>query len=171
MKAKSKHTAAKSRGNSNSNKDNKIFGINLNYIVFGIAILCLVLSILIMNEKKYYETGEESICMIITDGDGCQIVQTSKYASLFGFKNPYLGIFGFALLALAALANNFTKNTNIKKLSKYMIILAGFAAGALALYFIYIQAFILTIYCIFCVCVDILSLILLAISIYLLAKR
>jgi uncharacterized membrane protein len=160
-KQKSKNTK------SGSKKEIKILGINVYYIIIVLALICFVFSALINFEKKYYETGEKSICTVVTDGNGCQLVQTSKYAQIFGVNNPWYGIAGFFVLALAAFLFVKTGKDNFE----YIVLLGSLMAGLMAIYFLYVQTFLLQIYCIFCVIVDIISLIILGLAKYIVLKR
>lgn len=81
---------------------------------------------------------------------GCDIVQTSKYAYTFGVKNSVLGVFAFAILSAITILQ-------IKQPSKNrrITINLSVAIGAIvAIYFIYLQHFILFSYCKYCLVVD-----------------
>jgi uncharacterized membrane protein len=80
----------------------------------------------------------------------CYAVQTSQYESTFGIKNAHLGLFVFSLMAILTFLH-------IKNPSKYkkQIITLGIIGGALfALYFLYIQFFILNAMCKYCMVID-----------------
>ena|SRR3989338_4805678 len=82
---------------------------------------------------------------------GCDLVQTSKYAETLGIKNSIFGIFAFAILLVMTYLE--TKKPSRKKRS---IIRLGIIIGAvIALYFLYLQLFILKSFCTYCLVVDI----------------
>jgi uncharacterized membrane protein len=77
-------------------------------------------------------------------------VQTSQYESTFGIKNGYIGLFAFSLLAILTFLH-------IKSPSKYkkQILVLGIVGGTLfALYFLYIQFFVLNAMCKYCMIID-----------------
>lgn len=81
----------------------------------------------------------------------CTIVNTSKYETTFGIKNAHLGLIAFPILALLAILE-------LKKSRKYQrtILNLGIMIGsAFALYFLYIQFFVLKAVCKYCLIVDI----------------
>ncbi|MGV8141694.1 MAG: vitamin K epoxide reductase family protein [Candidatus Woesearchaeota archaeon] len=127
-----------------------------------ISIICIALSITIQIEKKNYSANQEGICSAITGSNGCEAVQTSEYASTFGVDNPIFGIIGFMLLSALSAAYILWNNNLIK----YAILAGSIIASSVALWFLYLQRFVLHKYCIFCIFVDILSLVILGISIY-----
>lgn len=80
----------------------------------------------------------------------CYTVQTSQYETTFGIKNAYIGLFAFSIMAILTFL--YIKNPSK---SKKQIITLGIIGGALfALYFIYIQFFILDAMCKYCMIVD-----------------
>ena len=84
-------------------------------------------------------------------GEGCDIVQTSQYASTFGIKNSYYGVFIFTFLTLISL-------WHIKipgKRKKFIIHSAIIIGSIISLYFIYLQKFVLNAWCKYCLVVDI----------------
>jgi len=137
---------------------------NVYLTILIISIVCVALSITIQTEKKQYSSNQESICSAITGSNGCETVQTSKYASIFGIDNPIFGIIGFSLLVIFS---SISMTTSIKPL-KYLILTGSIIAGLTAIWFLYLQILVINRYCIFCLMVDILSLILLGIAICLL---
>jgi len=93
--------------------------------------------------------------------DGCDLVQTSQYAYTLGLKNSIIGIFAFTTLLITTYLE--TKNPSKKK---RMIIHSGILIGAtIALYFLYLQIFILKSFCTYCLVVDISLILSLAIAI------
>jgi len=143
---------------------------NIYLTILIISVINIALSVVILFEKTQYEVQEEGICSAITGSNGCEVVQTSRYGRTLGVDNPVYGIIGFAMLGIFASLLMYGKiqviNTNIIKIIKYLTVSGGMIAGITAAIFLYLQEFVLHKYCMFCVAVDILSLILLSIAIY-----
>ena len=93
----------------------------------------------------------ESPQKICTAEKGCDTVQNSKYAFAFGIKNSDYGILIFAILIIIT-SLHMQKPTKHKK---KIINLSIFLGSLIALYFIYLQQFVLKSYCKFCMVVDI----------------
>ena len=75
----------------------------------------------------------------------CFKVQYSKYSRTFGIPNPYLGL--IMLVAILAFTILF-----IQSLVPFELIFAIISAGLLfSLYFTYIQAFVIKVFCTWCV--------------------
>lgn len=136
-------------------------------LIIIISIICLIFSILIQIEKKQYLSNNQSFCSIVTGTNSCEIVQTSDYSHMLGISNPVYGMIGFTILAILASASLFKNH----KILKYLIATGSIIASSLAIWFLYVQTFILHAYCVFCLIVDVLSLVLLVLSIYLLVKH
>lgn len=161
------------KDNSANNKMKKKEYKNIYYAAaLIIGIIGLVFSIIIQIEHKSYDSTNGGICSAITGSNGCEIVQTSIYGSIFGISNAIYGIIGFSIIAVMSLLllfNNRTKkqsNSSLIKYVEYLTIISGIISGIVAIIFIYLQAFVLHAYCIFCLIVDITSIIFLVISIY-----
>jgi len=80
----------------------------------------------------------------------CTIVQTSKYETTFGIKNAHIGLIAFPILAILAIFE-------LKKSNKYRkrLIQLGIIIGSLfAIYFLYLQFFVLKALCKYCLVVD-----------------
>lgn len=81
----------------------------------------------------------------------CYIVQTSQYEKTLGINNSYFGLIAFTILLGFSLAH-------IKKPKKYKktIIMLGIIAGAaMAIYFFYLQIFVIKALCKYCTVVDV----------------
>jgi uncharacterized membrane protein len=92
----------------------------------------------------------------------CYAVQTSQYETTFGIKNAHAGLVIFSIMIMLTLFY-------IKKPSKNKknIINLGIIAGSLfALYFLYIQFFVIDAICKYCMIIDIGMLINLGIIIF-----
>jgi uncharacterized membrane protein len=80
----------------------------------------------------------------------CYAVQTSQYETTFGIKNAHMGLFAFSIMAILIFMH-------LKKPSKYkkQMIIFGIIGGALfALYFLYLQFFVLSAICKYCMVID-----------------
>ena len=85
------------------------------------------------------------------DSNGCYQVQASQYEETFGFKNAHLGLVAFSALFLITFWHSKRPTKTTKKL-----ISTGLMIGSIvALYFIYLQFFILKAICKYCMVVDI----------------
>ena len=94
---------------------------------------------------------------------GCDLVTTSKYAYTFGIKNSVYGAFIFLILSAVTYSQIKKPSKNKKLIINLGIIFGSF----IAVYFIYLQHFVLKNYCKYCLVVDIgliISLIVLLIS-------
>jgi len=113
----------------------------LKYKAFLILFLVSLLSSIILL------TDTSEICDV---GKSCDIVQNSKYASIFGIKNNIYGLGIFTIL-LFVTSHQIRKPTR----KKHNIISMGIVIGAgIAIYFIYLQQFVLNAWCKYCLVVD-----------------
>lgn len=80
----------------------------------------------------------------------CTIVQSSKYETTFGVKNAHLGLIAFPILAILTIFELRKTNRYRKKLIQLGIIIGG----AFSIYFLYIQFFVLSALCKYCMVVD-----------------
>lgn len=93
---------------------------------------------------------------------GCEVIHHSSYNYIFGIQNSYFGILFFALGAL--LIHSQIKNATKQK--KNLIHAAVIIGSIIALYFLYLQQFILKSYCIYCLTVDVSMLLALLVIIF-----
>jgi uncharacterized membrane protein len=81
---------------------------------------------------------------------GCYAVNTSQYEKTLGIKNGYIGLVVFSILAI--ITSLHIRNPSK---SKKRIIITGIILGTLfALYFLYIQFFVLKAICKYCMVID-----------------
>ncbi len=136
----------------------------LRYVYFaiiGLSLIALVFSIIILIQKTTeYSPAIDSFCSALNSQSQCDAVQASKYGKILGIDNPWFGIFGFSALMIFAGLQSLRES----KLLRRLIVAGGIISGAMALYFLHLQAFIIGQYCIFCVIVDIISIILMSLS-------
>ena len=81
---------------------------------------------------------------------GCTIVQSSEYEETFGIKNSHFGLVAFSVLAILSLLELRKPNKYKRKLLKTGLIFGGI----FALYFLYLQVFMLSAVCKYCLVVD-----------------
>jgi uncharacterized membrane protein len=81
----------------------------------------------------------------------CYVVQTSEYEKTLGINNSYFGLVAFPILLIFT----FSHIKKPKKYKKQMIFL-GIIGGALfAIYFLYLQFFVIQALCKYCMVVDV----------------
>ncbi|MCR4327120.1 MAG: vitamin K epoxide reductase family protein [Nanoarchaeota archaeon] len=115
------------------------------------AIIFLMILAAISSVILSFVSLEEACGGTLTDPTGCTLIQTSEYESMFGMKNAHIGLIIFPILAILT----FLELKRPKKYQKTAITL-GMAIGSLiAIYFLYLQFFILKVICQYCMVVDI----------------
>jgi len=81
---------------------------------------------------------------------GCYAVQASDYESTLGFKNAHLGIVAFSTLLIITFLHDRKSSKKMKNL-----IGAGLTIGSImALYFLYLQIFVINAFCKYCMVTD-----------------
>lgn len=136
-------------------------------LIAALSLIALIFSVLILIQKTSQNQTINNFCSAIDSNSKCNIVQESEYGKIFGIDNPWLGIAGFSVLLIISIINYFKDNYILRK----MIMTAGILSGSLAIYFLYVQKYLIGAYCIFCVIVDMVSIILLLSSFYILFKE
>ena len=116
----------------------------MKYKILLIIFLISLLSSIILLSTNH---GNSNFCK--PDGS-CSSVQNSKYAYFFGISNSIYGIIIFAFLSLITFME-IIKPTQIKRLLIDSGAIIGFF---IALYFIYLQMFILKEFCKYCLVID-----------------
>jgi len=92
-----------------------------------------------------------SLTGICDPGKGCDVVNSSIYGSTLGIKNSVHGIFIFSFMILLTLFHIKKPNNHTRKII-HLAILIG---SAIAVYFIYLQIFVIKALCSFCFLVDV----------------
>ena len=118
------------------------------FIIFG---LCLIASLILAI------TPTPLIC-----ANGCDLVQTSKYAYTFGIKNSWAGVVIFAALLIMVLVYKAEKSVKVKHTIHTGLVIRSM----IAIYFLYLQVYILKSYCKYCLVVDIGLLLAMAVAIW-----
>jgi len=112
-------------------------------ILLIIFIISLISSIIILSTVY----GNSSFC---EPNGGCNSVQNSKYGYLFGISNSIYGIFIFLILSMITFSQIKKPTKNKQLLIKYAVTI-GFI---IAIYFIFLQIFILKALCRYCLVID-----------------
>jgi len=102
---------------------------------------------------------EKQLCI---SGFSCSEVQNSQYAQMFGIKLSYFGILAFSILFIV---NAITLYTEHKRFKHTLMLMIGLGS-LFALYFLFIQFFILHKVCSSCLAVDLTMIVILLISLY-----
>jgi len=82
--------------------------------------------------------------------EGCDVVQTSKYASFLGVKNSIYGVFIFLIFIYLT----YLEMQNHDKFRRNLIHGSIIIGTIIALYFLYLQNFVLNAWCKYCLVVD-----------------
>lgn len=127
-----------------------------------ISIYSILLILFLISLGSSLVISTQPISAYCDPGSGCDIVQHSSYASTFGIKNSHFGIIGFSLLSIIT----YLQIKSPSKQKKQFIYLGILISSLIAIYFIYLQEFVLNAYCKYCMVVDISMLLALGIIIY-----
>lgn len=80
----------------------------------------------------------------------CYAVQTSQYERTLGVNNSYFGLIAFSILGMLAVLH--VKYP--RKVKKRLLILGTLAGSLFAIYFLYLQFFVINALCRYCMVVD-----------------
>lgn len=83
--------------------------------------------------------------------NSCTIVQTSQYEFTLGLKNSHIGLVAFPILALLV----FFELKRPKRYQKVAITVGMSIGSVFAVYFLYLQFFVLKAICKYCMVVDV----------------
>ena len=127
----------------------------MKYKIFlAVFIIGLISSIVL------YSNSLTGIC---DPGKGCDVVNSSTYGKTFGVSNSLYGIFIFSFMILLTAFHMKKPNSHTRKILHLTIIIGS----AVAVYFLYLQLFVIKAICNFCILVDISLLISLGFMFYL----
>ena len=112
-------------------------------ILLLIFLISLTSSIILLSTNH----GNSNFC---NPNGGCSSVQNSKYAYLFGISNSIYGIILFSFLSIITFME-IIKPTQIKRLLIDSGAIIGFF---IAIYFIFLQIFVLKAFCKYCLIID-----------------
>ncbi len=113
--------------------------------LLAIFIICFIVSVIL----SFSSPSDSGICGT-EQGQGCGTVQDSKYASTFGVKNSYIGLFVYAFLSIVI----FSHIRRPRKRKKLLVDIGVIVGAVTALYFLYLQQFVLEQFCTYCLIVD-----------------
>ncbi len=129
---------------------------------YEILLILFIISLISSAILSFNPTSE-----ICEPGSGCEVIHASKYDFTFGIQNSHYGVIIFIFMI-------FLTYSQIKKpkKNKRLLIHIGIILGAIiAVYFIYLQQFVIKSYCKYCMVIDISMLIALVIIIFTKRKR
>lgn len=106
-----------------------------------IFVLSLISSIILFSN---------SLTGICDPGKGCDVVNSSAYGSTLGIKNSLYGIFIFSFMIILTFFHMNKPNRHTKRIIHTAVILGS----VIALYFLYLQFFIIRAFCSFCLVID-----------------
>ena len=110
-------------------------------------IFLAVFAISLISSIILFSNSSTGVC---DPGKGCDVVNSSSYGSTFGISNSLYGIFIFAFMIAITLFHISKPNNHTRRIIHGTIII-----GALiALYFLYLQFFVIRVFCVFCLVVD-----------------
>lgn len=112
------------------------------------SILFLIMLALIASIILTFIPIEEA-CGLETSG--CYEVQTSEYEETLGFKNAHLGLVAFSVLFIITFLHDKKPTKKRKQFIKTGLILGSI----FALYFLYLQFFVINAVCKYCMVTDI----------------
>ncbi len=119
-----------------------MINFNNKYQLIEILMIVALLTSIAMSVEKQTE-----FCGI--EG-GCQVIENSVYASTFGIKNYFFGIAIFAFLTY--ITHSHMKQPTKDK--KNILEIALIIGSAIALFFLYLQEYVLFAYCKYCLIID-----------------
>ena len=126
----------------------------MKYKIFlFVFILSLISSIIL------YTNSLTGIC---DPGKGCDVVNSSSYGSTFGVSNSFYGILIFSFMIILTLFHMSKPNKHTGRAIHGAVIIGAI----IATYFLFIQFFVIKVFCNFCLIIDFGLLIALGLMIY-----
>ena len=119
-----------------------------NRLIFTLSLLGLIVSAFLAFE--YIQTGP-IVCPITVTG--CEIVRKSSYSQIFGIDLPYFGILFYLTIAAMSVWLTQKSDSLISKL-RFLVSFSGFVFG---LYLTFLEAFVISAWCIWCLASFIIS--------------
>lgn len=114
----------------------------MKYKIFLFVFLLSLISSIIL-----YTNSLTGIC---DPGKGCDVVNSSVYGSTLGIKNSTYGIFIFSFMILLTAFHMKKPSSHTRKIIHAAVILGS----VIALYFLYLQFFVIRIFCSLCLIID-----------------
>lgn len=115
----------------------------MKYKIFLLVFIVGLLSSIVL-----YSNSLTGIC---DPGKGCDVVNSSVYGSTLGIKNSAYGIFIFSFMIILTFFHMKRPNKN----TRLILHLAVMLGSVVALYFLYLQLFVIKAICNFCILVDV----------------
>ena len=128
--------------------------------VLALSLISFIASIAVYQLHQGSDVAS-GVCSALGNKSQCDLIGSTPYAKLFGMDNAIIGILGFALMMFLSAGTYF----RLSMLYQKLIIAGSIISGVLAVYFIYLQMFVIHAYCFYCLIVDISSLVLLAMAV------
>jgi uncharacterized membrane protein len=128
-------------------RPNAVYGV-----IALLSVIAIAFSAILLVEKTQNNQALNNICGALNGQ--CEQVQGSPYGQTFGINNPIIGIAAFTLLLILALV----QLARSIRLVEYSVLFGCVVAGIVSLRFLYLQEFVLHMYCAFCLVVDGISL-------------
>jgi|TARA_Y100000310_G_scaffold71553_1_gene67409 uncharacterized membrane protein len=112
-----------------------------DHIFFAIFLICLLSSLILSMDNPAF-------CEVL---GGCDQVKNSPYSYTFGLKNNFYGVVIFGFLSILTALNLMKPSKD-----KTNVISVGIILGAaIAIYFLYLQKFVIGAFCKYCMIIDI----------------
>lgn len=110
-------------------------------------IFLFIFAISLISSIVLYSNSLTGIC---DPGKGCDVVNSSAYGSTFGVSNSLYGVFIFALMLILTMLHMAKPNRHTRNVIHGAVII-----GALiSIYFLFLQFFVIRVFCIFCLIID-----------------
>ncbi|MBU1501214.1 MAG: hypothetical protein KJ905_00370 [Nanoarchaeota archaeon] len=133
----------------------------MKQLKYKILLVLFIISFLSSFMLSIAHQTDLAFCDISSEDNGCGAVYNSTYGEVLGIQNSHIGVVVFFILAILS-AYQIKRPTEQRR----EIIHTGTIIGSfVAIYFLYLQKFILQVYCKYCLIVDISILLTLAIII------
>lgn len=94
-----------------------------------------------------YTTGSELKCLGVVHG--CDIVRSSKWASLFGIPTPVFGVFFYLAIIVLSIYRAYAPHKNVRH-TRLLIVLMAIAGFVESVYLTMVQRFALDAFCLWC---------------------
>lgn len=125
----------------------------LGFILFVLIFFQILMSAVIL----YADFGGDVACP--TNGEGCDFVTGSIYGEIFGVKVAIFGLVAFVVLLGLLIYSRYNK------IGLGLFTLSAVIGGLFSLYFLFIQAFVLKLFCTRCLFVDAVALLIAVLAI------
>lgn len=114
----------------------------------GISLFLVGIGLVICGYLVYVQTANVEIVCVAGGGGGCDVVQNSIYAEMFGIKIAYLGFAAYLVLgALITFEQRIPFLRNYGLMLTFALVLFAFIYSV---YLVYIQAAVLKAFCQWC---------------------